>query len=176
MDSPSLTPTLDQYRLSPSSHIPDSPRDDPLTIPELNAIADDVLGEHSKERKYWDLINSSEGGRTCLRTLALRAGYPDDTSNAGASAHMRDIISRMEDRGISRARAFQLKSGFTAQTVAETLARVMRESVDDRTATRAADVAAKCLGMQSTAPRVSVTVNTQVNLAVGQELGKLLGE
>lgn len=153
---------------------PDASNDD-LTRAELEAIVDDTLDP--ADAQLWRLLHGNEAGRTHLSTLVRRV-YPAVSTNAECSATAKRIIGKVSARGIPRARAFQLMTGFTPATVAETLTRVMQETEDDKTAVRAADVSARCLGMIAPAGRGDVTVNVgiQVTTSISSVLDRIDGD
>ncbi len=165
-----------------ASSVPASPatdRDDPqeehLTVAQLDALADDALGEDTPARKLWHLLNTPEAGRVHYFALALRAGYPN-TSNADARAHIRSCIGKMSERGIARAYAYRIYTGMTPDKVAETLAKCMEQELDIKTAARAAETASKILGLQQTGPRISVNVGVVVSIprAVAESVDRII--
>ena len=152
--------------ISPADIIPDTHDDSTTDISraELEAIADDALGTDTPPRKLWGYLNGGEAARTHAVALALRSGYPADRlTNTGISAEIRRIIGLMSDRGISRAYAYRIMTGFTPAKVAETLAKCM-DAEDDRVRVRAAEVSSKCLGMQTSDRGVTVNVGVSVRV------------
>jgi hypothetical protein len=171
------TATIDQ----PSADQPDDSAD--LTRAELEAIVDDCHGTDTPARKLWAYLHGPEAGRTSAYALAQRSGYNnnDPTSqwyvtSATVSQICRDIIGKVEGRGIARARAYQVMTDWTPARVARVLSGLL-DSGDAKVAQRAADTSARCLGMmQSVAPQVNVNVGIVLSGRVSKLLSEALSE
>jgi len=155
----------------PDQHLAGNDTDDTQDISraELEAVVDDSLTP--REAALWRLMHSHEAGRCHLRSMCLRVGYPDSTSNSDASGYARNVIGKVEARGVSRARAFQVMTGFNRDRVSILLSQYCDDD-DPKTALKALDISARCLGMGAT-PAGNVTVNVGVQVLSGHA-GRLL--
>jgi len=155
---------------------------DPLAIPaqtqtddtadisraELEALVDDTLGVDTPPRRMWTYLHGPEAGRTSAYALLQRSGYTNEdpssqwyVTTATVNHTCREIIGRVEARGIARARAYQVMTDWTPARVARVLSGLLN-SDDSKTALKAADVSGRLLGMGTASPQVTVNVGVQV--------------
>jgi len=148
---------------------PDTDHND-ISRAELEALVDDVLT--LQEATLWRLMHGPEAGRTHLSTLVLRA-FPDTIkSNAECSKIAREVVGKVESRGVPRARAFQVMTGFNRDRVSVLLAQ-FADDPDPKIALKALDISARCLGMGTASPQVTVNVGVQV---LSGRVGSLLAD
>jgi PII-like signaling protein len=141
-----------------------------ITRAELDAIIDDTLTP--QEATLYRLINSNEAGRTHLSAFVQRA-FGTHPTNAECSAMTKAIIGKMNDRGVSRACAFRILTGFTPEKVQSLLANLMDSSEDERVLAKVADTSARVLGMIK---GTNVNIHNQLGIQINARTLQMVDE
>jgi len=141
-----------------------SPDPDGLTRAELEAIVDDILTPI--QAAFWRKLHGPDAGRTAATTLAGHCGYTVTTPGS-IRQEVREIVGKIEERGVSRSRAFQIMTGFTRDRVAQVLSDLL-DSDDEKVRAKVADTAARCLGMGTVSSSVTVNVGVQINARIAR--------